>query len=286
MKTPQRTGSLLTALALGLAAETSVFALNGDLQGLNKTDSTNANAAWTGSVLRGWGELDMIPCRVLLEGPADNSAVTISFPKTRKGLPAFDNLYFLSNSPNITVSTPVLNAPEDANEWSYTFHVTIDGGAPAYVYFNARLGAGVHLNPGAALQLRGEPSLSPLQIHKPRVTLSKPDLGVNLIGPAQAFPGETVTYTLHYNNSATGPNDIAHGGSVAVALPEGLELVSSSLTAGAQIDGRKLTWNLGDLPPETSGQLTWQGVISRTAPICGVLTTTASIKEAAAFTAS
>jgi hypothetical protein len=61
-------------------------------------------------------------------------------------------------------------------------------------------------------------------------------------------------------------------------LPEGLELVSSRPTAGAEIDGNKLTWHLGDLAAEASGQRSWQAVISRTAPVCGVLTTTAAIK--------
>ena len=252
------------AIAVWFAVEIRGFALSGDLQGLNKSDSTNWHdaSAWVGSNLRGWQELDMVACRVVLHGPASNSPVSISFPRTRKGAPAFDNLYFISNSPNATVTGLILYAPAEAEEWSYSMDVTIEGEEPAYIYFHARLAAGVHLNTGSTLQIRGEPALSPLQIHKPRPAFSKPDLGVAMTVPALALPGETLIYSIRYTNSALGSNDTSHGVVLTATLPPFADYVDGSASGGGSIAGNILTWNLSDLDSQEGGSVSFKVVVA------------------------
>lgn len=275
MKTAQpplrsrRTRSLCLAVALAACTgfEVSTFAFSGDLQGLNRTDATdwNARSAWSGNNLRGWQELDLIPCRVVLNGPGNNSPVTIQFPRTRHGLPGFEDLFFISNSPNVTLAAPpVLSAPAGSEEWSYRLNVTkADSDCePGYIYFYARLAAGSDRNPGSSLYLRGEPSLSPLQIHKPGPAARKPDLGVSLTGPGGAAPGETLVYDLSYTNSATGSNDIAHNTVLTAVLPPFAEYVPGSASAGGSLNGNVLSWNLGTMGPGHVGSVSYQVIVS------------------------
>jgi uncharacterized repeat protein (TIGR01451 family) len=277
-----RTLWIAAALAACTSFEISAFAVSGDLQGLNRTDATNwsATSAWSGNNLRGWQELDLIPCRVVLNGPADNSPVTIQFPRTRHGVPGFEDLFFISNSPNVTLAgPPVLSAPADSEEWSYRLNVTIadSDGEPACIYFYARLAAGSDRNPGSSLHLRGEPSLSPLQIHKPGPAARKPDLGVSLAGPEGALPGETLVYGISYTNSATGSNDIAHNSVLTAMLPPFAEYVPGSASAGGSLNGNVLSWNLGDLGPGDAGSVSYQVIVSPDVAPGFVLTNIASI---------
>src|SRR6185369_1682305 len=90
---------------------------------------------------------------------------------------------------------------------------------PAYIYFYSRLAAGAHMNVGSSLQLSGQPSLSPLQIHKPGPGPGSPDLALAKSAPSIANPGDVITYSLNYTNKATGTNNTGIGVQITDTLP-------------------------------------------------------------------
>jgi hypothetical protein len=158
--------------SLALAQSSGTSLISGDLQGLDKINSTNwsPSSPWSSVNLQGWRELDLIPVRVeLFGGLASNQLVSVSFPHFKSGIPGFQNLFFISNSPSLFFTEPptlvAVHGQGGEEDWSYAFRVTVTDSNTAYVYLYARLAAGAHLNTGSSLQLSGEPSLSPLQIH-------------------------------------------------------------------------------------------------------------------------
>lgn len=253
--------------AFWLVAQLQAFALNGDLEGLNKINSTNWGpaSAWSGGNLLGWKELDYVVVRAALSGsPRSNQPVTLEFPKFKTDAPGFQNLYFISNSPNLFFhSAPVLNAPPAPADWSYTVNVTITNAQPGYIYFYARLAAGSHLNVGSSLQLSGEPSLSPLQIHKPDAGPGSPDLAITKVGPATTGPGDIINYTITYTNKATGVANMAEGVQICDRLPSLVSFVSAS--GGGTNEAGFLTWDLPDLTNRANGVLTYQVRVSTNA---------------------
>jgi VCBS repeat-containing protein len=246
--------------AFWLVAQLHAFALNGDLEGLNKNSSTNwgPNSAWSGGNLQGWKELDYVVVRAVLGGsPRSNQPVTLTFPKFKTDVPGFQNLYFISNSPNLFFhSAPVLSAPPTPADWSYSVNVTITNTQPGYIYYYARLAAGSHLNVGSSLQLSGEPSLSPLQIHKPDAGPGSPDLAITKVGPATTGPGDIINYTITYTNKATGVANTADGVQICDQLPSLVSFVSAS--GGGTNEAGFLTWDLPDLTNRANGVLTYQ----------------------------
>src|SRR5687768_287926 len=91
---------ILLSLAAALICTQPVSALQTDLVGLDKNDSTNwgPNSAWMGQNLQDWKELDYIPVRIELTGETvTNQLLTFTFDHAF----GFQNLYFISNSPNV-----------------------------------------------------------------------------------------------------------------------------------------------------------------------------------------
>jgi VCBS repeat-containing protein len=262
-----RTHSGMAIVALWLAAQLHAYSFGGDLEGLHKNNSTNWSpaSAWSGSNLQGWQELDYVVVRAVLSGsPRSNQPVTLRFPKFKTDAPGFQNLYFISNSPNLFFnSAPVLNAPPAPADWNYTVNVTITNTQPGYIYYYARLAAGSHLNVGSSLQLSGEPSLSPLQIHKPDAGPGRPDLAITKVGPATAGPGDIINYTITYTNKATGFDSMANGVQICDRLPSLVSFVSAS--NGGTNEAGFLTWDLPDLASRASGVLTYQVRVSTNA---------------------
>ena len=246
-------------LTLCVAAELNLFALSFDLQGLDKSNSTNwsSRSAWSSVNLQDWKELDFIPVRVEVKGgPAANQLLTITFPHYSGGIYGFQNLYFISNSPNVSFTAPpVLNADPADSDWSYDLRVTLTGNQVGYVYFYARLAAGSHLNPGSSLHLEG-PDLSPLQIHKPRPGPGSPDLAIKKSAPATAGPSDIMTYSISFTNKAAGTNNAAHGVQIIDNLPALVGFVSAS--DGGTIVGNTLSFDLADLTNRASGFVTYQ----------------------------
>lgn len=252
----------------------------GDIQGLHKEDSTNftQNSPWTSVNLMNWRDLDYVPVRAKLHGgPATNQYVSVIFPHF-DGAPGFESVTFISNSPNVVVvSAPTLTSPPEPADWTYSLRVDITDDEDAYIYFYARLAFGAHLNPGSSLHLRGEPSLSPLQIHKPEGVAGSSDLGISKEAPAIAQPGEVITYTIRYTNrlGIISAEDGIAGGTVSDGtatqtritdlLPSLVTYVPGSATAGGTLSGNVLTWDLGDLPVGASGTVSYQVTVSPSA---------------------
>jgi uncharacterized repeat protein (TIGR01451 family) len=247
------------ALSLCAAMELSALALDFNLEGLDRNNSTNwtPNSAWSSVNLQDWRELDFIPVRIEVQGgPAVSQLLTITFPHYSGGVYGFQNLYFISNSPNVSFSSaPVLNANPASSDWSYDLRVTVTGNQRGYVYFYARLAAGAHLNPGSSLHLEG-PALSPLQIHKPRPGPGSPDLAIKKTGPATAGPGDIITYSISYTNKASGTNNAAHGVQIIDSLAALVTFVSAS--DGGTMAGNTLSFDIRDLTNRASGFVTYQ----------------------------
>ncbi len=257
----RNTVNWIASVALWASASVPALALTGELQGLHASQGGvwNDKSGWTSGNLKGWQELDTIPCRVKLNGPAKNSRVTVVFPRTNKGVPGFDTLSFLSNSPNLTVTAPpVLNASTNTINWSYSLSVTITNTEEAYVYFGARLANGASANPGSSLQLSGEPRLGKLQIHKIQCPPSKPDLSVQVSAPERMAAGDEVTFTLRYTNAANRSVDIAHKVKLVASIPTQLVYVTNSASAQGNLFCNVLSWSVPDLPPGGNGSVSFK----------------------------
>jgi large repetitive protein len=258
MQTSTRTLWVIATLALCLGTFNASAELSGDLEGLHKNNSTNwgPSSPWTGGNLQDWQELDYIVVRAVLNGgPQTNQPVELIFPKFKTGDPGFQNLYFISNSPNVTISNLMLNSPPAPADWSYTMNVTITNSQVGYIYFYARMAAGAHLQVGSSLQLSGEPALSPLQIHKPDAGPGSPDLAITKTGPSTAGPGDEITYTITYTNKAMGSNNTANGTQLSDQLPSLVTFVSAS--NGGTNEAGVITWDLGNLTNRASGSVTY-----------------------------
>src|SRR2546423_15251849 len=129
MPTSKRTLSLLAALAVCAGSHLPVLALTFNLEGLDKNLSTNWSSAsgWSTVNLQDWKELDFITVRAEIDGgPGTNQLLNIVFPHYVCGVYGFQNLYFISNSPNVSFAAPpLLNADPASTDWSYDVHVTL-----------------------------------------------------------------------------------------------------------------------------------------------------------------
>src|SRR5436190_1303599 len=155
----------LTAVCFGMLLDAS--ALDYNFEGLHKNYSTNwdPNGPWASENLLDWKEMDFIPVRVEVAGAAGDEQLIITFPHFNGSLYGFQNLYFLSNSPNVSfTAAPALTAPV-LGDWNYTLSLKKSNGSVGYIYFYARLAAGSRDYGGSSLHLEG-PELTPLQIHK------------------------------------------------------------------------------------------------------------------------
>src|SRR5215216_935881 len=134
-----RTLALIAALITGLGTQLPALAgFSGDLEGLNKNNSTNwgPSSSWSGGNLQDWQELDYVVVRAVLDGgPQANQPVSIVFPKFKTDAPGFQNLYFISNSPNTFITSNVLSAPPAPADWTYNLRVTITNNQTGYIYF-------------------------------------------------------------------------------------------------------------------------------------------------------
>jgi uncharacterized repeat protein (TIGR01451 family) len=269
----------ILSLAVALICAQQASALQTDLVGLDKNDSTNwgPNSAWMGQNLQNWKELDYIPVRIEVTGDAVvNHFLMFTFDHQF----GFQNLYFISNSPNVLFETaPVLNAPFGAPEWSYDLHLTKTDDQIGYVYFYARLAAGAHVNNGSSLHLDGA-TFEPLQIHKPGAAAGNPDLAIFKTGPASAAPGSVITYTLIYTNRSGAEITGASGVQVSDELPPLLTYVPGSASGGGTLAGNMITWDVMNLPVGAGGTFTFQAIVSSNAVNGDKITNSAMVMSA------
>lgn len=242
----------LPLLGQGLQAAT----LQGEYKG-NKTD-------WYDNNLAGWAELDYVPMRVTFpSGSLGSQPVTLTFPHFSGKTFGFEDLSDFAVSGNAQFAgAPALTMAADGN-WTYNFTVNVLDNNPAEVTFLARLASGAHLYGGSSLQMKG--SAGNIQIHKPLPGPGAPNLALSLSGPATVVQGGTVTYSMAYTNKAA--LDTGHGVQINQTLPVELAVDASSLPANARLVGNTLFWDLGDLAPGASGQLSLRGTVSPTAVI-------------------
>lgn len=235
---------------LSPAAEAAFKAI---LQGQSAASST-----WTTSGLQGWKELDYVPCRVYLTGgPASNKVITVEFQHIQGRIPAIQNLSGFTNSGNVQiVSVPVLSAPASSNYWSYSFTVTVRDTQAGWVSFKARLAAGSHDLTTSGITLRGTPALGTLTICRPARKSGLPDLKLVKTGPAQAAPGEVITYSLSYSNKASA-NCPATGVQINDIFSPQVTLVTASLPPKTEVVGNMIFIDIGSLAVKASGRLSY-----------------------------
>src|ERR1044072_7928252 len=141
---PKRPLSFVAVTALWLGMLLDASALNYNFVGLDKKDSTNwsPNSAWSSENLMDWKELDLIPVRVEVTGNAESDQVVVVFPHFNGSQYGFQNLYFISNSPNVSFTAPPMLTSALLGDWSYTRSLQKTNSTVGYVYFYARLAAG------------------------------------------------------------------------------------------------------------------------------------------------
>lgn len=110
-------------------------------------------------------------------------------------------------------------------------------------------------------------------ISPPIVTeVRAPDLTLHKVGPAMAYPGELITYTLVYSNAG---NATAPYVTISDILPPQLTALDHTGTIVLPLPGQTLTWEVYNLAPGDGGVLTITAIVNPT--FTGLLTNTATI---------
>ena len=99
-----------------------------------------------------------------------------------------------------------------------------------------------------------------------------PDLAILKDGPATAFPGDMITYTLVYSNAGNAPAPYV---TITDVLPPHVTALDHTGTIVLPLPGQTLTWEIFDLAPGDGGVLTITAIVSPT--FTGLLTNTAMI---------
>lgn len=241
-------------VALGLMACNQALKAQ-TLEGQNKGDTN-----WIAGNLAGWAELEYIPMRVsFAAGSAGSSTVTITFPHFSGRIFGFENLTsFSAWTPNVQFTSPPTLVTGASGNWNYVFTVNIADNNPAEVRFLARLASGAHLYGGSSLQLKG--SAGNVQFHKPSATPGAPNLALSISGPATVTEGGAISYTLNYTNKAA--FDGASGVQITQLLPPEVTVDPATLPTNASLVGNSLFWDLGNVTPGASGQVTFTGTVA------------------------
>lgn len=108
-----------------------------------------------------------------------------------------------------------------------------------------------------------------------RVRLSPVLSLTKLVSAEYVMPGETITYTLQYENKG---NATANNLLILDAIPENARFVSAS--QGAVESNGVVSWQLGSLEPETSGSVTLSVMVEEDTPTLTVLHNAASLDSA------
>src|SRR5206468_10420122 len=131
------------------------------------------------------------------------SQFTISIDHASGATAGLESLTDFTPSSNVTMSPVTFAISHGGDSWDYTFTVDMTDNNEGFVTFNTRLRAGAHAFGGASLQVKGA---STLQFVKPAAAPGTPDLTITKSALTSVSPGQTFTYTLQYQNVATGTN--------------------------------------------------------------------------------
>jgi len=99
-----------------------------------------------------------------------------------------------------------------------------------------------------------------------------PDLAIHKDGPAMAYPGDVITYTLIYSNAGNAPAPYV---TIADVLPPHVTVLDHTGTIVLPLPSQTLTWEVFDLAPGEGGVLTITAIVSPT--FTGLLTNTTTI---------
>jgi len=102
-------------------------------------------------------------------------------------------------------------------------------------------------------------------------TILTADLRVSKKGQSYAFPGQTIRYVIVYNN--VGPA-AAQNMLLDDFLPTGLTYITDTANFPRTIIGNHVVWNLGTLPPNTSGSIALTAQVTLTFQAGDVFTNT------------
>jgi uncharacterized repeat protein (TIGR01451 family) len=95
------------------------------------------------------------------------------------------------------------------------------------------------------------------------VTAIKPDMAVSSTWPGGAPANTDVAYTITYANNGFGA---ASNAIVTDTLPAGVTFLPTGSTPPTTISGQVITWNIGDVDPQTSGTISVRVHINAPAP--------------------
>ena len=112
------------------------------------------------------------------------------------------------------VSSVTFSSSSGGDEWNYTFTATMTDNNSGYVTFNTALSAGAYLFTGSSLQVKGSSGSGTVQFAKPSPSGGTPDLKLTKTGATQATRGQTITYSLTYQNLATGAGNTCVDGPI------------------------------------------------------------------------
>ena len=233
--------------------------ISGTFESLSSGSST-----WTTNSATGWKELENVPIRVALSSTCASPAtpieqnVKVQFDHHAGQNPGIQDLLDFVPSTGVQIITaPLLDAPANSGVWSYTFKIRLTA-STGNVQFKARLSAGSHNFTGNSLQLKSSNvfPLGTMGIFKPGVLPGSPDLALTKSGPGNATPGQTVTYTLNYQNKSTAVN-AATGVQLVDTLPSNVTYVPGSC-GFCRVAGSTITWDIGSLPVGATGSRSLQ----------------------------
>jgi hypothetical protein len=237
---------------------------------------------WQTNQLTGWAELQTAPLRLYFAAGQlgnDPQTFTISIDHAAGATAGLESLANFATSGNVTITGGIpggITFTNGGDNWDYTFTASISDNNEGFVSFNTKLRAGAHAFNGASLQVKGAGTL---QFVKPNAAPGTPDLTVTKSGLSAVSPGQTFTYTLQYQNVATGSNS-ATGVQLTDTLPANATYVTGSCSGSCIYDSvsKTLTWNLGTIPAGSAlATQTFQVTVD---PTVGSVTNTAQILSA------
>lgn len=101
-----------------------------------------------------------------------------------------------------------------------------------------------------------------LAVQAPKLTLSMERERV--AGEGRVFPGDTVRYTIRYiNNGAVDATNVI----LEATFDEAVVQQVGNVTAGGQLDGATVRWNLGTVAAGVSGNVSYEATIKSVVPL-------------------